>query len=88
MLGRFRLAAARHRDEPDFTALIGALQRDSDLVRQWWPEHDVVDVGSGTKKFRHPRLGPVSYSHVVLTVADSPEQTLVTYSPAGDRLER
>jgi transcriptional regulator with XRE-family HTH domain len=85
MLGRFRLAAARHRDDPDFTALIGELQRDSDLVRQWWPEHDVVDVGSGSKKLRHPRLGPVSYAHVVLTVADSPEQTVVTYSPAADR---
>ena len=28
------------------------------------------------------RLGPVEYSHVVLQVADQPDQTLVTYSPA------
>jgi hypothetical protein len=82
MLGRFRLAAARHRDDPAFAALIDELQRDSDLIRQWWPEHDVVAIGSGTKKLRHPRLGPVSYAHVVLQVADSPEQTIVTYSPA------
>jgi transcriptional regulator with XRE-family HTH domain len=81
MLGRFRLAAARYRDDPDFTALIAGLLRDSEQVRQWWPEHDVVAVGSGSKKLRHPRLGPVSYSHVVLQVADNPDQTLVTYSP-------
>ncbi len=41
----------------------------------------MIAVGSGSKKLRHPRLGPVSYSHVVLQVADNPDQTLVTYSP-------
>ena len=80
MLGRFRMAAARHPDDPDFTALIEQLHQDSDLVRAWWPGHDVRPVGSGSKKLRHPRLGPVSYSHVVLQVADSPEQTLVTFT--------
>jgi transcriptional regulator with XRE-family HTH domain len=85
MLGRFRLAAARYRDDPDFTALIAELQRDSQHVRDWWPRHDVIAVGSGSKKLRHPRLGPVSYSHVVLQVADDPDQTLITYSPAADR---
>jgi transcriptional regulator with XRE-family HTH domain len=80
MLGRFRLAAARYPDDPDFGALIAELQRDSEHVRDWWPRHDVTGVGSGSKKLRHPRLGPVEYSHVVLQVADSPDQTIVTYS--------
>jgi len=83
MLGRFRLAAARHPHDPDFTALIAELRRDSDHVRDWWPRHDVTAVGSGSKKLLHPRLGPVEYSHVVLQIADNPGQTLVTYSPAG-----
>jgi transcriptional regulator with XRE-family HTH domain len=83
MLGRFRLAAARHPHDPDFTALIAELRRDSDHVRDWWPRHHVTAVGSGSKKLLHPRLGPVEYSHVVLQVADNPDQTLVTYSPAG-----
>jgi hypothetical protein len=42
----------------------------------------VAGVGSGSKKLRHPRLGPVEYAHVVLQVADNPDQTIVTYSPA------
>ena len=83
MLGRFRLAAARHRHDGDFAVLIAELQRDSEHVREWWPRHDVIAVGSGSKKLRHPRLGPVSYSHVVLQVADDPDQTLVSYSPAA-----
>jgi transcriptional regulator with XRE-family HTH domain len=83
MLGRFRLAAARHPDDPDFLALIAELQRDSEHVRDWWPRHDVTAIGSGSKKLRHPRLGPVDYSHVVLQVADHPDQTLITYSPGS-----
>ena len=84
MLGRFRLAAARHPHDPDFAALIAELHRDSQHVRDWWPGHDVRAVGSGVKKLLHPRLGPVDYAHVVLQVADSPDQTLVTYSLAAD----
>jgi transcriptional regulator with XRE-family HTH domain len=86
MLGRFRLSAARHPDDPDVRALIAELQSDSDHVRDWWPRHNVTAIASGSKKLRHPRLGPVEYSHVVLQVADHPDQTLVTYAssqPSG-----
>ena len=73
MLGRFRLSAARYPDDPDISALIAELQRDSEHVRDWWPRHDVTAIGgSGSKKLRHPRLGPVEYSHAVLQVADQP----------------
>jgi transcriptional regulator with XRE-family HTH domain len=82
MLGRFRLSTARYPDDPDVRTLIDELQRDSEHMRDWWPRHDVAAIGgSGSKKLRHPRLGPVEYSHVVLQVADHPDQTLVTYSP-------
>jgi transcriptional regulator with XRE-family HTH domain len=83
MLGRFRLSAARHPDDPDVATLIAELRRDSQHVREWWPRHDVTATGSGSKKLRHPRFGPVEYSHVVLQVADQPDQTLVSYSPAN-----
>jgi transcriptional regulator with XRE-family HTH domain len=84
MLGRFRLSAARYPDDPDVRALIAELQRDSEHIRDWWPRHDVAAIGGGgSKKLRHPRLGPTEYSHVVLQVADQPDHTLVTYSPAS-----
>jgi transcriptional regulator with XRE-family HTH domain len=82
MLGRFRLAAARHPDDPDFVALIDHLLDSSKHVRAWWPDHDVSEIGNGTKTLRHPTLGPTDYTHVVLQAADNPEQTLVTYTPA------
>lgn len=83
MLGRFRLAAARHPRDREFTALIAELRRESQQVRDWWPGHEVREVGNGVKKLRHPRLGPVDYAHVVLQVADTPDQTMVSYAVAG-----
>lgn len=80
MLGRFRLAAAGYPDDPGFVALVADLHRLSDLVRRWWPRHDVAGSGSGIKQLCHPRTGPHGYQHVVLQIADNPEQTLVAYS--------
>ena len=83
MLGRFRLATARHPGDPRVARLIAELRRDSPQVRDWWPAHDVSPIGGeGVKKLRHPRFGPVEYSHVILQVADHPDQVLVTYSLA------
>jgi transcriptional regulator with XRE-family HTH domain len=85
MLGRFRLATAAHTNEPSVAALVAELLRDSAHVRRWWPNHDVVSIGgSGVKRLRHPRLGPLEYSHVVLRVTDHPDQTLVTYTAQTD----
>ncbi|MET0866262.1 MAG: helix-turn-helix transcriptional regulator [Nakamurella sp.] len=80
MLGRFRIAAARHPGDPDFKALVDELLTGSTEMRSWWPQQDVASPGSGTKKLWHPRLGTINYSHVVLQLADEPDQTMDTYS--------
>jgi transcriptional regulator with XRE-family HTH domain len=80
MLGRFRAAAGRRPDDPDFTELIERLHQASPEVRSWWPRHDVAPVGSGTKHLHHPALGDVAFQHAVLQVADHPEQHLVYFT--------
>lgn len=80
MLGRFRAAAGRRPDDPDFTDLIERLHQASAEVRSWWPRHDVAAVGGGTKHMHHPALGDVAFQHTVLQVADNPEQTLVYFT--------
>ena len=81
-LGRFRAAAARHLDDPDFTDLIERLHATSPQARAWWKQHHVAALGSGTKRLRHPELGELVLHHVVFQVADNPEHKLVTFAPS------
>lgn len=82
-LARFRGAAARHPGDPRFTELIERLHATSAEVREWWPRQEVAQLGSGRKRLRHPSLGEIELRHVVLQVADEPEQKLVTFAPAA-----
>lgn len=79
-LARFRDAASRRGDDPEFVDLIERLHRASPEVREWWPRHEVVPLGGGAKRLRHPALGEFALRHVVLQVADHPDQKLVTFS--------
>ncbi|MFI6512162.1 helix-turn-helix transcriptional regulator [Streptosporangium sp. NPDC050855] len=80
LLGRFRTAAARHPGDSGFSTLLDRLHAASPEVRDWWPQHKVVPLGSGTKRLYHPALGEFELRHVVLQVADAPEQKLVTFT--------
>jgi transcriptional regulator with XRE-family HTH domain len=83
LLARFRFAAARYPDDPQFQDLIDRLHALSHEVREWWPAHEVAPLTSGTKRLRHPTLGELELEHVVLQVADEPEQKLVTFKPSA-----
>jgi transcriptional regulator with XRE-family HTH domain len=84
LLARFRLLAARRPDDPAFTDLIDRLHEASPEVRRWWPRHEVLPMAGGTKRLRHPLVGELALRHVVLEVAEHPDQRLVTFSPAGE----
>jgi transcriptional regulator with XRE-family HTH domain len=88
LLGRFRAAAARHPGDPEFERLIERLHDDSPEARNWWAAHDVAPLSSGVKRLRHAELGELRLRHVVLLVADDPEQKLVTFSASGDDRRR
>lgn len=81
LLGRFRTAAARHPGDPAFSALLDRLRAASPEAREWWPQHKIVPLASGTKRLRHPVLGELELHHVVLQLADEPEHKLVTFTP-------
>ena len=82
LLARLRAAAGRHPGHPRFTCLVEELHAASPEVRAWWPRYDIQVSHAGTKRLRHPRLGPVTLAHTAFHVADRPEQTLVVYSTA------
>jgi transcriptional regulator with XRE-family HTH domain len=84
LLARFRLAAARHPGDGQFEDLIERLHALSRDVRAWWPAHEVAPLTSGIKRLRHPTLGELELEHIVLQVADDPEQKLVTFNPSPE----
>ncbi len=88
LLARFRAAADRHPDEPEFATLTGRLQAASAEARAWWPRHDVVALSSGTKRLHHSVLGDLELEHVVLQLADDPEQKLVSFTADGTHQQR
>ncbi len=88
LLARFRAAADRHPDEPEFANLIQRLQAASAEARAWWPRHDVVALSSGIKRLHHPLLGDLDLQHVVLQLTDDPEQKLVTFTADGPHQQR
>jgi len=87
-LARYRAASARHPDDPSFRELTERLHAASPEVRNWWPRHEIAPLSSGTKRIRHPVLGELELHHVVLQVADHPDQKLVTFAPSPDNQAR
>lgn len=88
LLARFRAAADRHPREPEFAELADRLQDASAQAREWWPRHDIAALSSGAKRLRHPVLGPLDLTHVVLQLAEDPEQKLVTFTASDAQLSR
>ena len=88
LLARFRAAADRHPNDPEFAALIARLQAASAEARTWWARHDIVALSSGTKRLRHPALGDLNLQHVVLQLAEDPEQKLVTFTADATQQQR
>src|SRR5262249_2465693 len=73
---------------PSFGSLIERLQNASPEFRASWPRHEVAPAASGTKRMRHGVLGDLTLTHVVLTLADDPEQKLVTCTAGGPDQDR
>jgi transcriptional regulator with XRE-family HTH domain len=88
LLGRFRTAAARHPGDPGFGELLERLHAASPEVSDWWPQHTITPLRSGTKRLRHPILGELELHHVVLQLADDPEQKLVTFTATNQDHDR
>ncbi len=90
LLARFRGVTARRPDDPEFVELIDRLHEASPEVRELWPRHEILPLGSGTKHLHHRELGDFTFEHIVLQVADRPNQKLVTFAPieSDDRLTK
>jgi transcriptional regulator with XRE-family HTH domain len=75
-----RLAAGRHPDDTLLAELIGELSMKSEEFRRWWPRHDVHEKTHGTKRLKHPMVGPLTLAYESLALAGDGDLTLVVYT--------
>lgn len=79
-LARVRAAAARFPADERYGELLDRVRGVSEEARVWWRRHEVADLSSGRKRLWHRDLGEFELRHVVLMVADEPEQKVVTFT--------
>jgi transcriptional regulator with XRE-family HTH domain len=83
-VGLLQLAAGRNPHDPDIAALVEELSLKRESFRSLWVDHDVAEVTSGTRRFRHPVVGDLTLRFEVMVASDDCSQTLVTYTAEAD----
>jgi transcriptional regulator with XRE-family HTH domain len=74
-----RRDAGRYPHDTELQALIGELSVASPEFRTWWAEHDVLARSYGTKRYRHPVVGPMTVHYEASELGDE-DQLLYVYS--------
>lgn len=84
-LARFRAEHGRRIGDPDFAALIEALEAASPEFRAWWPRHEVLTEQLGTKTIEHPEHGTLRVHHLQSAPTSHPDLRLTQFAPADGR---
>jgi transcriptional regulator with XRE-family HTH domain len=83
-LARFRAEHARRLGDPDFAALLQALEHASPDFRAEWARHEVLTEQLGTKAIEHPSLGALRLHHLQSAPTSHPDLRLTQFVPADD----
>jgi transcriptional regulator with XRE-family HTH domain len=75
-----RLEAGRHPNDRQLADLVGELTLRSPEFTTWWNDHRVLRRTHGTKRYRHPVAGELTFSYEALQPPGDPDQTLCVYS--------
>jgi transcriptional regulator with XRE-family HTH domain len=69
-VANFRARIGTERDDPELTELIGELSLHSQEFRELWARHDVRTTTTGSKSYRHERLGVISLRFHAMPLGD------------------
>jgi len=83
-LARFRAEHARRLGDPDFAALLEALEEASPEFRALWPRHEVLTEQLGAKTIEHPELGTLRLHHLQSAPTSHPDLRLTQFTPADE----
>lgn len=82
--GQLRVAAGLHPQDAELAGLVRELGDGSETFRGLWNAREVDVRTSGTKSFRHPALGTITFCYENFVPAGDPRQRLVVLVPAAD----
>ena len=90
-VGIMRAEAGRDPHDRELQDLVGELSTQSETFRQLWADHNVRTHGTGTKRFRHPVVGELTFAYEELAITAEPGLVLLVYtaepgSPSAERL--
>lgn len=82
VVAAFRADAARAGASAAIEALVAELSRESPEFAALWRDNDVQPYGEGTKRLRHPAVGPIAMEFSAFAVDGRPDLGMVVYTPA------
>ncbi|KUL54701.1 MULTISPECIES: helix-turn-helix transcriptional regulator [unclassified Streptomyces] len=71
-------------DSPRLTSLVGELLLTSPEFGPLWERYDVCERGGGAKSFDHPKVGAMTLTYEVMTLARTGGQRMVVYQAEPD----
>ncbi len=75
-----RFEVGRDPDDRATVALVAELRAHSPEFAEWWEEHRVHQRTHGSKRLRHPLVGPLTVDYESLTLPGDPDTTLYVYT--------
>jgi transcriptional regulator with XRE-family HTH domain len=85
LLGEFRVAAARHAGDPQFSDLVNDLSEANPQFRELWSGYEVRQSIAGPLRLRHPEIGAMRFNVVELRPSNYPSITVSVHLPARPR---
>ncbi|RQO36969.1 XRE family transcriptional regulator [Herminiimonas sp. KBW02] len=82
LVAEFRADCGKHADKEPYASLIAELMRSSEEFKKLWNTHHVLGRDGGSRRFRHPTLGVLTYEQVTLNLAAAREVKLVMLLPS------
>ncbi|MFC8436203.1 helix-turn-helix transcriptional regulator [Streptomyces sp. NPDC057253] len=80
-VAHLRLSAGSQPEDRRLREVVGELSLKSEDFRRLWADHQVRACMYGTKRLLHPVAGLLTLPYESLTLPETPEQTLVAYTP-------
>jgi hypothetical protein len=85
MVARMRAAYALHVGDPEWEEDIRRLASLSQEFADLWDRHEVAGPEQRTRRFRHRRVGLMSFTMTEFDLPTCPEVRLVVYTPADEQ---